>query len=102
MARIDTLRELLTQDPANSRVRFMLGMEHMSAGDWAQARAEFDRLLASDAGYLAAYYQAGRVCEQMEDVEAARNWYERGVAAARAAGDGHAVSELQAALDLLG
>jgi hypothetical protein len=51
---------------------------------------------------VAAYYQAGRASEQAGDVDAAREFYRRGIEAARRAGDRHTESELEAALDILG
>lgn len=102
MARIDSIRNLLEQDPANSRIRFMLCMEHVSAGEWALARDEFEALLNRDADYVAGYYHAGRTYEALGEVEAARGVYRRGIEAARRHKDAHAESELQAALDLLG
>lgn len=102
MARIDQIRSLLEQDPGNSRIRFMLCMEHVSAGDWAGARREFDDLLSRDPDYVAGYFQAGRTCEELGDIPAARDAYRRGIEAARRKGDGHALSELQGALDMLG
>jgi tetratricopeptide (TPR) repeat protein len=102
MARIDQIRSLLEQDPANSRIHFMLCMEHVSAGAWSDARQEFTRLLEKDPNYVAGYYQAGRACEQLDDAEAARACYRDGIEAARRQGDAHSLSELQAALDILG
>lgn len=79
----------------------MLAMEYSSAGRYAEALAEFRELASRDPGYVALYYQAGRAAEESGDPEAAKSWYRRGIEAAAAAGDRHALSELQAALDLL-
>lgn len=102
MPRIEALRALLEQNPADSRIRFMLCMEHSNAGEWGEARQEFAQLLGRDPDYVAGYYHAGRACESLGEAEAARAFYEKGIEAARRKGDGHALSELQAALDILG
>lgn len=102
MSRMEAVKALVEQDPANSRVRYMLAMEHASAGDWAAALAELNELLRRDAGYVAAYFQAGRASEMTGAEDTARDCYRRGIEVARAAGDAHAQSELQAALDILG
>ena len=102
MSRLEAVKSLLAQDPANSRVRYMLCMEYLSAQDWAGAVAELSELIERDPAYIAAYYQAGRASEQMGEEEAARGFYRRGIDASRLAGDSHALSELQAALDVLG
>ena len=102
MSRLEAVRGLLAQDPANSRVRFMLCMEYLSARDWSAAVAELSELISRDPDYIAAYYQAGRASEQMGEVDQARDFYLRGIDAARRLSDSHALSELQAALDILG
>jgi Tfp pilus assembly protein PilF len=102
MGRLEDLQRLLEQDPANSRLQYMLAMEYLGQGQPAEAAATLRSLLERDPGYVPAYYQAGRACEQAGDTEAARDFYRRGIDAARRAGDSHAASELQAALDILG
>jgi Tfp pilus assembly protein PilF len=99
---METVKSLLAQDPSNSRIRFMLSMEYMSAGLWAEARTELEELVHRDADYVAGWFQAGRCSEELADEDAAREHYRNGIAAARRTGDAHALSELQAALDILG
>jgi tetratricopeptide (TPR) repeat protein len=101
MSRLEAVRNLLEQEPSNSRVRFMLAMEYAGAGRYAEALAEFAELASRDPGYVTLYYQAGRAAEAAGEAETARSWYQRGVEAAAQAGEKHALSELQAALELL-
>ncbi len=102
MGRLEQLQQLVAQDPANSRFRYMLGMELLSQGHAAEAAETLRALIERDPAYVPAYYQAGRAYEQAGDAGSAKELYRRGIEAARAAGDSHAASELQAALDLLG
>ncbi len=102
MSRLEAVKGMVAQDPSNSRVRYMLCMEYMSAADWPSAVAELKELIARDPAYIASYFQAGRACEQQGAEDAAREFYRAGIAAAKTAGDSHALSELQAALDILG
>lgn len=97
--RLEILRQLLAQDPANTFVRYGLAMEHVKSGDLAGAVQEFEALLASDPNYSAAYYHGGQTLEKMGQLDQARDFYRRGIAVTR---DPHALSELQAALDILG
>ena len=97
--RLDVLRQLLEQDPANTFVRYGLAMEHVKSGDLAGAVEEFEALLTSDPNYSAAYYHGGQTLEKMGNLDQARDMYRRGIAVTR---DPHALSELQAALDILG
>ena len=97
--RIEILNQLLADNPSNTFARYGLAMEYVKAGNLDQAMAEFDAVLAIDPAYSAAYYHGGQALEKLNRLDAARDFYRRGIAAAR---DPHARSELQAALDILG
>ena len=100
--RTDALKALLSQDPQNSRFRYMLATELVNAGSFESAIAEFNTLLDIDPDYVPGWFHAGRTAEQMGQEEDARTYYRRGIDAARRTGDQHSLSELQAALDILG
>ena len=102
MSRIDPLKALIAQDPANSRYRFMLAMEYRNAGDAASAVATLEELAGVDPNYVSAYFQAGQICEEAGEPDRARSFYQAGVECARRIGDTHALGEIQGALDLLG
>ena len=74
-------------------------MEYVNHGEWARAIPEFEAVLATDPAYAAAYYHGGQTLEKLGDLDQAREFYRRGIAAAR---DPHALGELQAALSILG
>jgi tetratricopeptide (TPR) repeat protein len=100
-ARIDSLIAILGQDPNNSRIRHMLANEYANAGAYDDAIATYGALVGDDPDYVPGYFQAGRLAEQEGRLEDARAWLERGMEAAARTGDHHALSEIQAALDLL-
>ena len=99
--RVELLRSMLEQDPKNSFARYGLAMEHMKAGQLAEAVTEFRSLIAADPNYAAAYFHGGQALEKMGEIEDARALYEQGVEVTARSGDAHTRSELQAALDLL-
>ena len=74
-------------------------MEYVNHGEWARAIPEFEAVLATDPAYAAAYYHGGQTLEKLGELDQAREFYRRGIAAAR---DPHALGELQAALSILG
>lgn len=102
MSRLEAVKALVEQAPNDSRVRFMLAMEYLSTQHIEDALASLQELLRRDPDYVAAHFQAGRACESLGQIDEARAHYEHGVVAAQKAGDGHALGEIQAALDLLG
>ena len=101
-ARSEVLRTMLEQDPKNAFARYGLATELKNTGDLAGAVEEFDRLIAADPLYSAAFFHGGQTLEKLGRFDQARDWYTRGIAATIAKGDGHARAEMQAALDLLG
>ena len=97
--RLQILQQLLAENPANTFARYGLAMEHVKSGDLKGAVEEFEALLLTDPKYSAAYYHGGQTLEKLGDLDQARDLYRRGIAITR---DPHALSELQAALDILG
>jgi tetratricopeptide (TPR) repeat protein len=100
--RIEAIRNLLTQSPNDSRLRYMLANEHKNAGQLSEAVAEYRALLAADPTYGPAYYHGGQTLEQLGQIDAAREVYSAGIQATAKNGDAHTRSELEAALSLLG
>lgn len=101
MSRLESLQSLIEQNPADGRIRFMLAMELLGSAQPAAALSAFNALIALDANYVAAYFQAGRAAESQGDTAVARTYYERGVEAATRVGDRHAISEIGDALAML-
>ncbi len=97
--RIEILNQLLASSPTNTFARYGLAMEYVKSGQLDLAVREFDTILQSDPSYAAAYFHGGQALEKLGRRSDAREYYRRGVEAAR---DPHARSELQGALDILG
>jgi tetratricopeptide (TPR) repeat protein len=92
---------MLAQNPADAFARYGLAMELVKGGELENAVVEFRALLEHDPNYAAGYFHGGQALEKMGDVEQARAFYEKGIEVTSRTGDGHARSELQAALDML-
>lgn len=74
-------------------------MEHVNGGKLEDAVSEFETLLMRHPDYSAGYFHGGQTLEKLGRLDAARDYYKRGIAVTR---DPHARGELQAALDILG
>ena len=99
MDRIEKLREFLRASPSDSFLQHALALEYIKAGDDRAALSLFEEILTRDPGYIGSYYHLGKLFERTNDEQAAITWYEKGMAAAKAAGDQHAYNELQMAYD---
>ena len=75
---------------------------HLNISNWAneaEARKLFLEILERDPSYIGSYYHLARLLERTGETENAKTWYEKGMIAARQAGDRHAYNELQAAYE---
>ena len=77
-------------------------MEYRNGGDLEGAVRGFRGLMEANPDYSAAYFHGGQTLERLGRTDEAREWYRKGVEVTRRKGDQHALSEMQAALDLLG
>jgi tetratricopeptide (TPR) repeat protein len=101
MDRLQMLTDLLAQDPNNQLARYGLAMEYSGQGNLDGAVAEFNKLLAINPDYANAYFMAAQALAKGERKEEARNFLQKGIAAASRTGNAHAQSEMQGFLDEL-
>ncbi len=97
MDRLAMLQQFVAQKPDDPFARYGLAMELKKRGLLAQANAAFVELMSRHPTYVPAYLMAGNTLLADGDRDGARDVFARGVAAARAAGDDHALGELEAA-----
>lgn len=99
MEKIEKLKSFLINSPGDSFLKHALALEYIKLGDEEEARKLFLEILESDPSYIGSYYHLARLLERRGESENAKTWYERGMIAAKQAGDNHAYNELQAAYE---
>ena len=102
MPSIDQLEKLLALDPADAFVLYGLAMEYAKIAQNDRAFDYFDRCIAADPAYCYAYFHKARVQSEAGQTSDAIDTLNRGINAAKAAGDTHAMSEMRELLDQLG
>jgi tetratricopeptide (TPR) repeat protein len=100
--RLEVLKNMVAQNPADSFSRYGLAMEYANSGEPERAIEEYQALLVLNPNYSAAYYHGGQTLEKLGRRDDARALYHQGIQATTRIGDLHTRSEIQAALDLLG
>ena len=100
--RLDILKSMVEQNPADSFARYGLALEYRNSGDLESAMGEFRSLMAANPDYAPAYFHGGQTLERMGRLDEARKIYQQGIEVTTRSGDQHARSEMQGALDLLG
>jgi Tfp pilus assembly protein PilF len=76
-----------------------LALEWIKLGNDAQAKVLFEAILTDDPNYIGSYYHLAKLLERIGDTNAAIQWYEKGMEAAKAAKDQHSYNELQSAYE---
>lgn len=99
MERKEKLLELLKNEPADSFLRHALALEYIKEGNDAEAEILLKAVLEEDPAYTGSYYHLGKLLERRNDHNAAMQWYEKGMAMAKAAKDIKTFNELQAAFE---
>jgi tetratricopeptide (TPR) repeat protein len=101
MDRIGKLKEFLLAEPDDPFVRHALALEYMKIGEVAVARRLLEEVLTSHPEAVGSYYQLGKLLEGVGEVRLAMEWYEKGMVAAKTAGERRAYNELQTAYEEL-
>lgn len=99
--RLEKLQKSLTANPGDAFTRYLVALEFVKLNQAEEALAHFRQLHSEHAAYVPTYYQYAQLLESLSRQTEAIAVYREGVRVARQAGDAHAASELQAALDLL-
>src|SRR3954468_23130114 len=97
MDRMEKLKEFLLVDPHDAFVKHALALEYSKIGDDATARRLWEEILHHDPAYTGSYYHLAKLLERTGEKDLAIQWYERGMAAAKTAGEKRTYNELQAA-----
>ena len=101
MSKIQQIQEFLKKQPDDAFLIHALALEYIKAEDLEKARNLFEDLLGRQPDYVGSYYHLAGLLAKMGEKEQAIDWYEKGIVAAKKAGDQHALRELQSALEEL-
>lgn len=99
MDRIQKLLDFLKLSPDDNFLKHALALEYIKLDDTAKAKALFEDILTNSPDYIGSYYHLAKLLEQTGEKESAISWYEKGMVAAKKAGDNHAYNELQSAYE---
>jgi len=101
MDRIEKIREFLEQNPHDNFLNHALALEYIKLGRDEDARMLFEEILLRDPAYIGSYYHLAKLHERNQSVQEAISVYEKGMEAAKKAGENHAYSELRSAYEEL-
>src|SRR4029079_13430853 len=81
VSRVETLKKFIQSRPSDALPCYGLAQEYKNAGQFAEARAEFETLMRDHPDYTAAYLHAGNVLIALRERVDARAGVERCVQA---------------------
>ena len=99
MDRLNQLKALLQTTPDDNFLQHALALENVKIGEDTEAKQLFESILQRDPHYVGSYYHLAKLLERLGENSLAREWYEKGMIAAKQAGDTHSYNELQAAYE---
>jgi len=99
--RMQQIRALLAEDPADPFLRYGLALEYAGQGDDQTAATHFRDLIAASPDYVPAYLMLGQTLVRLGHDDEAKDTLRRGVAAAARTRNEHAQGEMQVLLDSL-
>lgn len=94
MSRLEQLQKLAEVSPDDPMAHYAVGLELANQERWDDAVAAFDRAIAVDSAYSAAYFHKGRAQLKSGQPEAARSTLTTGIDVANQAGDLKTVKEM--------
>ena len=99
--RREQIEAMLADDPNDPELRYMLAMEHASAGDDAGAVRVFQELIAVAPSFPPGYHMLGRTLQRLNRTAEARAVLTQGIPIAQKQGDLHAAGEMTELLESL-
>lgn len=99
MPSIEQIKKLLAAEPDDVFLNYSLAMELAKLDRVDDSLAQYNRVLELDPAYCAAYYHQGKTYLESGRHDDAKDVLQRGMEAARKAGDGHAEGEMRELLD---
>ncbi|MFI5288642.1 MAG: hypothetical protein ACHQ17_03290 [Polyangia bacterium] len=101
MSRLDAIRKIVEQSPNDAFARYGLAMELKNAGLAEEAHAAFEELERRSPDYVAQYLMHGNLLAGLKRTAEAKAVLERGIEVARRTNNGHALGEMEQALETL-
>jgi tetratricopeptide (TPR) repeat protein len=99
--RLAALTQFVEQNPADAFARYGLAMEYSRLGQTETALEHFTKLLELHPDYTNGYFMAAQTLERSGRTPEAKKMLENGIAAAKRAGNQHALREMSGMLEEL-
>ena len=96
--RAESIERMLEKTPNDPFLLYGLALEYIKVGNQKEGVLRLQQLTETHPDYQATYQQLGQVLSQSGEISQARAWLEKGIIAAKNAGDSHAAGEMEGLL----
>jgi len=93
--RLEALLKFYEKDPNDSFTIYGIALEYVSLKNYSKAEEYFQKLLAFDPNYVAGYMQYAMLKEKLNDINSAKDLYNRGIKIAKETGDKKSAAEME-------
>ena len=100
--RREKIEAMLTDNPADTFLRYSLALEREKEGDHERSLAGLAGLTRDQPPYVPAFFMAAQQLVKLSRIEEARTFLRDGIEAARGQGNAHAAGEMAEFLTSLG
>ena len=101
MSRLEKIRTMLEESPADVLLNYTYAMELAKGDDIDATRQAFQQTLALDPNYVPAHFQLGQALSRADLIAEAQTVLRSGIEIARRQGDAHALGEMTEFLENL-
>ncbi len=101
-SRREKIEALLTQEPADTFLRYGLAVEYDNEERFDDSLAQFQGLTRDRPPHVASFFRGAQLLARLDRIEEARAWLRTGIEEARTQGDAHAAGEMSELLANLG
>lgn len=101
MDRKEELLIMLEEEKDDPFLHYALGLEYLKEMNYQEALRYFQKTLSLDNHYTAAYYQLGMIFRELDIVDVARDYFEKGKQIAEEQKDRRTAGEFEEALENL-
>lgn len=101
MSRREKIEAMLAEEPQDTFLRYSLAMELRSEGDHTASLQQLGELCEDNPPYVPAFFMAAQQLAELERIEEARTFLQRGIGQANVQGDTHAAAEMSELLESL-
>jgi len=99
--RLKLIEEMLSSNKDDQFLNYAAALEYKKIGENNRSIELLERIISSDASYIAAYYQLGKLYEEADKIEDAIKVYRQGIKEAHEKNDMKTLGELTEALMII-